>query len=123
MRPRATALWLLIHTAGALAPDRTRTPVVCRDARTQRLHFAGLVEASLLRKGIGKDAPVIVVRMRPLSRHESAADPSHMLCDADGTPFEACDAATQTALLARGPAVLWLRSALLAPAAGVLGLR
>ena len=30
------------------------------------LHFQGLVESSLLKKGIGKDAPVIIVRVRPL---------------------------------------------------------
>ena len=29
-----------------------------RDAKTQLIHFASLVESSLLRKGIGKDAPV-----------------------------------------------------------------
>ena len=59
-----------------------------RDARTQMLHFAGLVESSLLRRGIGKDAPIIVVRVRPLSAQEHAAEPTSVLCDADGVGFE-----------------------------------
>lgn len=53
-----------------------------RDAKTQMIHFNSLVESSLLRKGIGKDAPIIVVRVRPLSTAEAEEEPASMLCDA-----------------------------------------
>ena len=62
-----------------------------RDAKTQMLHFAGLIENSLLKKGIGRDAPITVVRVRPLSKREHAADPTNMLADAEGRRFDASD--------------------------------
>ena len=59
-----------------------------RGAREQMIHFSGLVQSSLLRRGIGKDAPIIVVRVRPLTAAEAKLDPTSRLCDADGVPFE-----------------------------------
>ena len=75
-----------------------------RDARTQMIHFAALVEASLLRRGIGKDAPIIVVRVRPLSTAEFAVDPTNMLLDGAGVGFDASDT-PGVKRLAPGPAL------------------
>ena len=63
-----------------------------RDARTQMLHFSSLVQSSLLKKGIGRDAPITVIRVRPLSAKEYSDDPTSMLCDADGNSFDHRDA-------------------------------
>ena len=59
MRPRATALWLLIHSAAALAPDTTRSPVKCRDARLlDAWAIAGVAAQSFY------DDPAPVVRLQ-----------------------------------------------------------
>ena len=63
-----------------------------RDARTQMLHFSSLVQSSLLKKGIGRDAPITVIRVRPLSATEYSDDPTSMLCDAEGNSFDNSDA-------------------------------
>ena len=73
-----------------------------RDAKTQMIHFNGLVESSLLRRGIGRDAPIIAIRVRPLSAREFAADPVNILGDADGNPFDISDAPGE-GRLAPGP--------------------
>ena len=59
-----------------------------RDLRTQMIFFAELVESSLLRKGIGKIGPIVVVRVRPLSAAEHAAEPRSILADAEGNGFD-----------------------------------
>lgn len=59
-----------------------------RDARTQMIHFNGLIENSMLKKGIGREAPIIVIRMRPASAKEFADDPENMLGDASGAKFD-----------------------------------
>ena len=53
-----------------------------RELRAQMLFFAKLVESSLLRRGIGRTGPIIVVRVRPLSTAEAEEEPASMLCDA-----------------------------------------
>ena len=59
-----------------------------RELRAQMLFFAKLVESSLLRRGIGRTGPIIVVRVRPLSPPEYATDPASALADVDGAGFE-----------------------------------